>query len=190
MKKLIHISLSIVMVIFFMPVHPFAAASPHSFDANSPYLRLMVKTGIENLPGKKSSASALSKLNFNKDFGIIKNVTWYRKGDFDVASFTKNNTRMTAYFGMQSELVGTITDKTYADLPAEGRKEIKDQYNGYTVGQIVYFKTYTPNDNYIVLYGTQIENTDSYYVELSKNNKNIVVRVNPLGNVSYFNKMS
>jgi hypothetical protein len=178
------------MSIDFMPTSQGAVVPANNLRANHIMNPLIKGTNLLNMPGKKSYVSDLSKINFNKDFNNVKNVTWKRTGDFDVATFTKNGKRMNAYFGMQSELIGTISNKTYADLPAEGRKEIADQYHDYAIGQVVYFKTYTPNDNFMVLYGTQIENADNYYVELTKGKERIVVRVNPLGNVSYFRKLT
>ena len=180
----------VLMFAAFMPSSQLAAIPVNSQNANHSLKFPINETGSLNLPGKKSYVSDLSKINFNKDFSNVENVSWARKGDFDVATFTKNDTRVKAYFGMQSELIGTITDKSYSDLPAEGRKEINDRYRNYTISQVLYFKTYTPNDNFMVLYGNQIENADSYFVELTKGNEKIVVRVNPLGNVSYFRALT
>ena len=192
MKKLIIISISLLMILMFsafMPANELAAVPVNTQKANQTLKMLVSETVSLNLPRKKSYVSDLSKINFNEDFSNVKNVTWERKGDFDVATFTLKNEKVKAYFGMDSELVGTITNKTYNDLPAEGKKEINNQYPGYAIGQVLFFKS-SPNDNYMVLFGNYIENADSYYVELIKGNKQIVVRVNPLGNVSYFSDLT
>ena len=180
----------ILAITALVPIVRVAAAPVGSLKADH-LLRLTIYGNRSfNLPGNNTNVSDLSKINFTKDFSNVKNVSWERTGDFDVVTFSQKGKSMKAYFGMQSELIGTISEKDYNDLPAEGRNEIKDQYKGYSIGRVINFKTYTPNDNYMVLFGTQIENADSYYVELTKNNKKIVVRVNPLGNVSYFRDLT
>ena len=138
---------------------------------------------------QKEEVSQLSKDHFLRDFGNIKSVAWERTPDFDQATFKKNGKEMMAYYDDQSNLVGTTTAVKFAVLPKDAQKEINDKYKDYKVGAVIYFKDNELNDTNMILYGSEFEDADNYFVELNSPKENIVLEVSPDGAVSYFKKI-
>ena len=138
---------------------------------------------------KKDEVNQLSKEHFIADFGNIKNVDWERTSDFDQATFKEHGKNMIAYYDDQSNLVGTTTIVKYANLPKNAQKEINDKYKDYKVGAVIYYDDNEQNDTNMVLYGTEFEDADNYFVELHSAKNNIVLEVSPEGEVSFFTKM-
>ena len=96
---------------------------------------------------------------------------------------------MTAYYDDNDKLVGTTSVAKFSDLPAAGQKEIKDTYKNYRVGPVIFFNDNEANDTDMLLYGTQFDDEDSYFVELNSVTDRIVVHVTPDGNVYYFKEL-
>jgi len=136
-----------------------------------------------------SYVSQFAKNNFYTDFGNIPNVQWRRDLNFDVASFSENGQKMEAFYDSDANLVGTTTIKTFADLPANAQSEIKSKYKDYSIGQVLFFDDNEWNETDMILYGSQFNDADNYFVELSKGNDKIVVRVDVPGYVYYFTKL-
>ena len=130
--------------------------------------------------------SQFAKNSFYSDFGNIPNVEWRRDANFDIASFTESGSKMDAFYDYDGILVGTTTIKTFADLPASSQKEIKSRYKDYSIGQVIFFDDNEWNDTDMILYGSQFNDADNYFVELTKGNDKIVVRVDRPGFVYFF----
>lgn len=96
---------------------------------------------------------------------------------------------MKAYYDFDSKLVGTTCMKTFADLPAGAQKEIKTRYNGYTIGPVVFFEDNAANETDMMYLGTQFEDADNYFVELSKDNKTVLYQVNSHGELFFFKEL-
>jgi hypothetical protein len=147
----------------------------------------------EKVPLKKlegSNISPVAKRNFSSDFKDAKNVEWKRIDTYDKASFTgKDGQKMSAFYDIEGKLVGTTMIKTFADVPENAQKEIKKSYNDYTIDQVVFYDDNENNDTDMILYGTQFEDTDSYFVELTKGAGKIVLQVSPIGEVFPFKKL-
>ena len=45
------------------------------------------------------------------------------------------------------------------------------------------------NETDMILYGNQFADADNYFVELKKDNKEIILQVNPIGNVSILKQL-
>jgi Predicted membrane protein len=133
--------------------------------------------------------SEQSKTQFYADFGNVPNVQWVRTKYFDEATFEKDGKQMKAYYDDQFTLVGTTTDKTFDDLPAPAKKEIKKKYKDYTVQRVIFFDDNEANDTDMLLYGQQFEDADHYFVELTKNGKTLVLMATPEGEVSWFKEL-
>jgi hypothetical protein len=142
------------------------------------------KKALNKLVGK--DVSNLSKNNFYVDFGDLKNVKWDRFTYFDVATFTKNGKETKAYYDWDGKLVGTTQVVKFTDLPETAQKEIKNKYKDYVVGPVTFFNDNELNDTDMFLYGSQFEDEDNYFVELTKADKGLIVRCDSHGNVSYF----
>jgi hypothetical protein len=137
------------------------------------------RVALKKLEG--SNVSVTAKNSFNVDFGKVSNVKWLREGVFDEATFTKDGIVMKAFYDIEGKLVGTTQTKTFADVPANGQKEIKTRYKDYTIGPVIFFDDNEANETDMVLYGVQFEDEDNYFVELTKGAKKIVVQVNNEG---------
>ena len=142
------------------------------------------KKELRKLNGKEVSYQA--KEQFASDFNNIRATSWERTAYFDKATFTKNGQVMMAYYDAGAQLVGTIMPKTFADLPANAQKFIDTKYKGYSKEAVVMFDDNEWNETDMVLYGQQFEDEDNYFVELKKDNKQIVLQVKMDGDVSYY----
>lgn len=130
--------------------------------------------------------STQTRANFYADFGYIPITNWEVTDQFDKISFMKNDILYTAYYDSNSELVGTISNATVADLPAYALQDINKKYNGYTVGDVIFYDDNESNQTDMMYYGQQFNDEDKYFVELQNNKEKIVVQVNPVGEVSFF----
>ena len=139
---------------------------------------------LKKLEGKV--VSDLSKQAFNEDFGKIPVSKWKRTENFDEATFIKDGEVMTAYYDSDSKLVGTTSQKTFADLPAAARKYIDANYKGYSKTSVAFFDDNEWNDTDMILYGNQFADADNYFVELKKDDKNIILQVSTIGDVYIF----
>jgi hypothetical protein len=138
---------------------------------------------------KGDEVSYQSKQAFISDFGNIPVSQWERLDNFDEATFTKGGQVMSAFYDYDSKLVGTTQNKTFTDLPAKAQKYIREKYKGYTPADVILFDDNEMNETDMVLFGSQFDDTDSYFVELKKDNKKIVVQVSMGGDVSYYTRM-
>ena len=127
--------------------------------------------------------------HFMIDFPNASNVTWKRTA-FDEASFTLNGKQLNAFYDLDDELIGTTTPANYSDIPAMAQKEIEKYYKGYTPSAVILFDDNEFNDTDMILYGNSFEDEDNYFVEMTNNNKTIVLQVNMEGLVSFFKDIS
>ena len=127
-----------------------------------------------------------SKEHFMLDFGNVPDVKWERDGIFDRATFTKDGKEMRAYYDFEAGLVGTTHHVTFADIPEKGQSKIEKDYKDYDVQAVIFYNDNEVNDSDMILYGTQFAHEDNYFVEMAKDNKMIILRVNPSGEVFYF----
>lgn len=130
-----------------------------------------------------------SKEAFMGDFPDASNISWEREKFFDVASFTLNGVAEKAYYDINSELVGTIVQKSFSDLPLPAQKDINKHYAGYQKGKVIMFDDNEYNDTDMELYGVQFEDADNYFIELKKGAKDIVLQVTPEGGVYFFSEI-
>lgn len=124
-----------------------------------------------------------TKQQFAEDFGDVKNVTWSRFNLYDEASFTLDGVQTKAFYDNTPELIGTITNKTFADLPTRAQKEINKKYADYTKGSVIYFDDNEYNDTYFLLYDEPFDGPDTYFIELTKDGKGIVLEISELGEI-------
>lgn len=146
------------------------------------------KTDLKKLNGNAVGDQA--KLSFLTDFGNVPGVQWRRDNFFDEASFTQNGQKMTAFYDIEGKLVGTTSVKTFASLPDKAQKEINDKYKSYKTDAVIFYDDNTSNDTDMYLYGSQFDDEDNYFVEMSKGTSRIVLMVSPDGVVSFFKQMN
>jgi hypothetical protein len=145
------------------------------------------RKALRNLEGPTISNRTIN--NFSFDFGDISNVVWKRTKNFDEATFTKDGQKLTAYYDYDSKLVGTTSEKTFAEVPVKGQKEIKARYKDYSIGPVIFFDDNVFNESDMLLWGSQFDDVDNYFVVLSKDANKLILRVDMEGNVSLFKKL-
>ena len=147
------------------------------------------KEGAET---NQNGVNAFTVDQFAYDFPDVTNIHFDRKKDYDEVTYTQNGRNNTAYYDDNSVLIGTIRNRSMQDLPVSAQKEIADRYSNYTVVRVVRFNANSDNESYInnnselPFYGDSSENSSNYFVELSDNNKTIVLMVGLSGEVSFF----
>lgn len=143
---------------------------------------------LKQLEGTETSYQ--TKQQFAADFGDVPASEWSRTKVYDKATFTKNGKVMSAYYDADAALIGTTTIMTFADLPAIAQKKINTKYKDYQKDDtVLFYDDNEDNETDMVLYGTQFDDADNYFIELQKDNKTIVLRVDPEGGVYYFKQL-
>jgi len=132
-----------------------------------------------------AEVSNLSREAFFRDFGNIP-VAWDREDYFDVATFQQDDQTVKAYYDYDSQLVGTVTEKQFSDLPADAQQYINKKYGGYTAAQVSFFEDNKYNETDMIFYGKQFEDADNYFVLLEKPDRKIILQVTPEGYVDFF----
>ena len=143
---------------------------------------------LRKLEGKEVSYRA--KQAFYSDFGNIPVTEWERTVNYDRATFTKDGQVMKAFYDADAKLVGTISDKTFEDLPANAQKYINEKYKDYSKGSVILFDDNEVNETDMIMYGQQFEDADNYFVEMKKDNKTIILQANMEGDVTFFKQLN
>lgn len=122
---------------------------------------------------------------FMEDFPKVTDVSWNTRG-YEEATFVLNGKHMKAFYDYNSKLIGTTSEATYADLPEAAKKYIEKHYKNYTPGTVILYDDNEYNSTEMMLYGDPFEGEDNYFMELSNNNKTIVLQIGMDGLVTYF----
>lgn len=144
-------------------------------------------TPLKKMAGKDINPVAIN--NFKVDFPNIQPTKWERSLYFDEAVFTKDGKNFRAFYDVDGKLVGTTSTAKFTDLPASAQKSIQDQYKDYAIGPVIFFDDNESNPSDMYLYGMQFEDSDNYFVELTKGSRKIVVQATPEGNIFFFTEM-
>ena len=187
-KNLIIACLSVVLTFSIMPLQ----ASSNSGNADIT-LRIIRNSMIGHNAGASDNPNVRqeSKDRFQADFENAKDVSWSRVANLDEVSFTSNGKHMIAYYNNLSKLVGTTVEKSFTDVPQEGRKKIKSEYSDYKIGNVILFHNKNRTGySQTKIYGSRYEYLNNYFVELHKGNDKIVVQVNPAGTVYFFTSLN
>jgi len=142
------------------------------------------KKTLRKLAGTKVSEQ--SQATFYVQFGNVKDVQWERQDYFDVAAFDKDGQHMKAYFDNDGEMVGTSIQTNLKALPVKAQLEIAKKYGDYSVEDAILYDDNNEQISDIILYGTQMESSDNYFVELKKDKRKVILEVSSEGRVSLF----
>ncbi|GGM94332.1 hypothetical protein GCM10010967_29470 [Dyadobacter beijingensis] len=137
----------------------------------------------------RNDVSSRSKDSFYADFGQVNDAVWSRGPQFDEVTFTKDGQKLTAFYDGHFMLVGTTADKKFADIPAKAQQDIEKHFKGYAIGGVLEYKDNENNDTNMLLYGTQFEDADHYFVTVSKGKEADVLMVKADGQVSFFSTL-
>lgn len=148
---------------------------------------------LRKLEGNDVSESSQSE--FHKDYGVFPDEKWERTANYDKVNYTKNGQSMVAYYDGDydnlgnSTLIGILTDKKFSDLPAKAQETINTKYKAYTKSKILFFEDNVNNDSEMVMFGHQLKDANNYFMEMSKDGKNIVLSISKNGDVDYYSNM-
>lgn len=142
---------------------------------------------LRRLEGTK--VSNVSMKNFKIDFSKASDVKWVRTTSYDIATFLLKGKELKAYYDSDGSLVGTTQYKTIEDLPEKGQKILRNKYKDYSIGKIMFFNNNDINRSPMLLWGTEIVDQSSYFVELANGSKKLIVYVDPGGNVKPFKQL-
>lgn len=149
---------------------------------------------------KKEERKALRKLEgnevsyktkqaFQSDFRGVTAPKWKRLPNFDEATFSKDGNMISTFYDYDSKLVGTTQKKSFSDLPVKARKYIAEKYKGYTPGDVLFFDDNESNETDMILYDIQFDDEDSYFAEIQKDSKKIVLRIDMNGDVQFYTNL-
>jgi hypothetical protein len=187
MNKIGLISTALLFAIASGYAHPAMKIAGNEIKDPTKTEKKMDKKAARKLEKKEVNMASMG--NFVSDFGTMNDVEWSKSDYFDEARFLNNGQSQTAYYDINGALVGTTVDKSFADLPEHGQKQIKKMYKDYSINGVVFFRDNTFSDSDGLLYGSQFGNADNYFVELSKANDRIIVQVTPTGSVYFFKQL-
>ncbi len=140
---------------------------------------------------ERKDISVMAINSFREDFPNITDVQWNRSENFDEASFINNDgKKLKAFYGDDGELIGTTQNVKFADVPLKGQLEIKNKYKDYKIGDVIFFNDNLANESDMILWSSQFNDEDNYFVELIKGEKKIIVRVATYGDVSFFKELT
>jgi len=149
----------------------------------------------EGVSTNQNAVGVFTRNQFASDFPGATNIRFEKKNDFDEVNYSQKGRKTTAYYDNNNELLGTLRNRSFHDLPADAQTEIVNRYPGYTVVRVVRFNANIDNESYIdsntdlFFYGDSSEDSSSYFVELKNDNKAIVLMVGLSGEVSFFTTM-
>lgn len=142
-------------------------------------------TAVKRLQSVETGkVKAMTAKRFHQNFGSVSNVVWEKSKSFDKVSFTKDGYKMVAYYNNNSKLVGTSS----TELPGQALADLKNQYKDYTIGSVIFFDQNEANAISKLVYGTQLKE-ETYLVELTRDQKSIVVSVKLKGGAAVINQI-
>ena len=137
----------------------------------------------------RAKVSYFTRNNFAKDFPDAKNVRYVKTKNFDEVLFTSGRDNLIAYYDNETNLVGTTQKLAFSDLPGNAQKEIHKKYSEYGVAEVMKFDDNETNDTDMILFGTAFDDADNYFVELKNDRKDIILKINTYGLVSFFKEL-
>jgi len=137
----------------------------------------------------RSEVSYQTEQEFQGDFPDAKNIAYEKTSNFDEVSFTLNGKRLKAFYDYESKLIGTTNKVKFSALPQSAQNEIKKEYKGYTIAEVIKFDDNELNGSDMSLFGSSFNDADNYFVQVKKAKKDIVLKVSMSGEVSYFKQI-
>jgi hypothetical protein len=97
--------------------------------------------------------------SFKGEFAAAREVTWTATGDYYKAEFIFNEQHVTAYYGIDGELMGLSRHITSFDLPLNLQADIKKSYSEYWITDLIEVTKSNSTTYYIT-----IEDADTQFV--------------------------
>jgi hypothetical protein len=186
MKKIIPVTAIVFALVATTTV--MAQTTAGAKDAQSVSLSKQAVIKMEH-ESRKTDIRFQSRQQFNVDFPSATDIIFWQSNGIDVISFTQNKIQCKAYYDADSKLIGTVTPKTIADIPANALAHIRKNYKDFSIDKVIFFDDNEFNESDIILYGQTFNDADNYFAELSKGGKKFVVKIAKDGAVSFFDMM-
>ncbi len=97
--------------------------------------------------------------SFKNEFAAAKEVSWTTGASFYKAEFTFNSQHVTAFYGLDGELMGISRNITSLDLPITLQASLKKSYGDYWISDLFELTKRSSTSYYITL-----ENADTQVV--------------------------
>ncbi|MDQ3290962.1 MAG: hypothetical protein M3Q05_06690 [Bacteroidota bacterium] len=110
---------------------------------------------------------------FAQSYAEAENVTWELTDKFQKAYFILNGIHYTAFYNLKDEFVATTHHVKWNVLPIKSLHLIGRIYRGFMIKSVI---QYTSQEKV-------------YFVNLAKNNKELLVQVQPDQNVTLFKRL-
>jgi hypothetical protein len=144
--------------------------------------------GLKKL--ETTEINSQTKQQFIQDFGNIPDVKWENSTYYGEATFKKDGKVFTAYYDYNAGLVGTVSERSFSELPIKAKEFLNEKYHDYKICDVVFFDDDDLNETDMFIYNIQVDDEDSYFVELKKDNKKIVVQVLMDGSVYFLTRIN
>ena len=141
--------------------------------------------GVKKKKENRWEPNTAIEFQFSKDFPKANSVNWTYH-EFVEATFLDNGVAKTAYYDENDNLVGTTTDVDVVALPVKARDQITKEYPGYSIEKVVFFDDNEANEADMSLFNQSFADEDNYFPLLIKDSKEIILKVSPEGDVSFF----
>jgi len=136
--------------------------------------------GTKTLITGEENVSYIALNRFNSDFRGAKNPAWIVTSNCQKVSFFLDDVKLTAFYNLSGEYLGTTQDVAYKVMPARVQKEIAAKYAGYNVGEVIKYENFDSETDATALV---------YFVDIKKDKSEILLKVTPDENVSFFKKV-
>lgn len=152
------------------------------------------KTLVREVREEKQQLKALNNIpqsimdRFNASFPGAQDIAWSVPANYVQVNFTLDGKSKAAYYDYDNHLIGTSHYLDYSLLPAKARERIANDYKGYTPVKTMFYDDNEDNDLDMVLFDMPLAK-DSYFVQLTNGEKQIVLQVDTDGEVSYFSDL-
>lgn len=142
--------------------------------------------------GKKDDSKNVSYFvlnQFSSDFSSAKDVVWTVTPSTQKADFIEDDVKMTAFYSLTGEFLGTTQEVAIKVLPKSAVAEISDTYKGYTVGQVIKFDSSDAESSFYRTLAVDQPQATSYFVDLKNADSEVLVRVTEQGSVYFFKQV-
>ena len=170
MKKLFCLSAALSIAAVFVMANPVVTGNDH---------------GVKKKKESRWEPNAAIEFQFSKDCPKAKSVNWTYH-EFVEVTFLDKGVAKTAYYDENDNLLGTTTNVDLIALPEKARDHINKEYPGYSIEKVVFFGDNEANDTDMSLFNQSVEDEDNYFPLLIKGSKEIILKVSPEGDVSFF----
>lgn len=133
---------------------------------------------------------AAIKRSFMANFPTASHTTWSTTEGYITASFVNNGEKEHAYYNNNGVLVGTITDKKFADLPQRSQYYITDHYKDYDISAVAFYDDNEKEPAGLTVNSQSFDNWDHYFVRLisKKTGQQLMLQVSTSGDVTPYAK--